>query len=317
MDARLRSCLACGRSARDIHHAHGRLAQNAFPAPFLPRDGPSIKMPSGRSPPPDHPDTIAVSYLRVSTEDQAREGFSLDAQRARIAAYCVARGYALRREFVDNGFSGRTTKRPAFSELMQSIREGLDLRRKKVRIGAVVVARFDRLNRNLYDFLATQREMQRHKVDFASVDETVDTKGPFGRFFVQVMAAFAELESGIIGERVRHGMRQKALQGGFNGMSAPFGYEVRNGGLVICEGEAAVVRRIWGWHRKGKSLAWIARRLNRQGIPTKKGRAWSKRQLFRVIHNPLYRGSLHWQDIVTPGAHEPIVRWTSRLARER
>ncbi len=273
-------------------------------------------MPSGRTP-PDPREIIAVSYLRGSTEDQAREGFSVDAQRARVAAYCVARGYPLRREFVDNGFSGRTTNRPAFSELLRSIREGLDVGEGKVRIGAVVVARFDRLNRNLYEFLATQREMQRHKVAFASVDETVDTNGPFGRFFVQVIAAFAELESGIIGERVRHGMRQKALQGGFNGMSAPFGYDVRDGGLVIREDEAVVVRRIWAWHRQGKSLAWIARRLNAARIPTKRGRAWSKRQVFRIIHSPLYRGALHWDDVVSEGAHPAIFKGARLYKRRR
>src|SRR3989442_12173941 len=98
--------------------------------------------------------------------------------------------------------------------------------------------------------------MQRHEVHFASVDETVDTRGPFGRFFVQIIAAFAELESGIIGERVRHGMRQKALQGGFNGMSAPYGYEVRDGGLVVLEAEAAVVRPIVPWKRAGRPFAW-------------------------------------------------------------
>src|SRR3989304_5228544 len=92
----------------------------------------------------------AVAYLRVSTEDQAREGFSLDAQRARIRAYCRAKGYVLVREFVDDGFSGRTTNRPGFRELMRAIREGVWVDGVTKRIGAVVVAKFDRLNRNLY-----------------------------------------------------------------------------------------------------------------------------------------------------------------------
>src|SRR5438093_353906 len=183
---------------------------------------------------------VAVAYLRVSTEDQAREGFSIEAQRTRIRAYCAAKGYDLRREFVDDGFSGRTTNRPEFRELMRAIREGLIGDGVAVRVGAVVVAKFDRLNRNLFDFLATQRDMLREDVHFASVDETVDTRGPFGRFFVQIIAAFAELESGIIGERVRHGMRKKALQGGFNGMSAPYGYEDR--GVVPDEAYAELVR---------------------------------------------------------------------------
>ena len=260
---------------------------------------------------------LAVSYLRVSTDDQAREGFSLDAQRERIRAYCAAKGYKSAREFVDDGYSGRNTTRPRFQELMRAVREGIVLDGRTLRANVVVVAKFDRLNRNLYDFLATIREMQQNKVYFASVDETVDTRGPLGRFFLQVMGAVAELESGVIGERVWHGMRQKALKGGFNGMSAPYGYEVRDGGLVVNEPEALVVRRICGWRRRGRSLRWIADRLNQDGVPTKKGRRWTKRQVHRIVHNPLYRGSLHWLDIVTPGTHPAIVTWTPRKRRRR
>src|SRR5207237_9191870 len=106
-------------------------------------------------------------------------------------------------------------------------------------MAASIVAQIYRLKPNLYDCYATKQEMQQHGVNFASVDETIDTQGPFGRFFVQVIAAFAELESGIIAERVRIGMREKAVQGGFNGMSAPFGYDIGEDGLVVNEGEAA------------------------------------------------------------------------------
>ena len=261
----------------------------------------------GRDPEP-HPayaaPVRAVAYLRVSTDDQAREGYSLDAQRACIRAYCAAKGYELIREFEDDGFSGRTMKRPAFLEMMQAIRDGLPDGR---RIGAVVVAKFDRLNRNLYDFLATQQEMQRHGVNFASVGETIDTQGPFGRFFVQVIAAFAELESGIIAERVRIRMREKAVQGGFNGMSAPFGYDIGEGGLVVNEGEAAVIRRIWRWRGRGKSLAWIADRLERERVPTKRGGRWSTRQVFRIVHSSILRGNLKWGDVVVKGPHQPII----------
>lgn len=255
---------------------------------------------------------VAIGYSRVSTEDQAREGFSLDAQRARIRAYCSAKGYTLLREFVDDGFSGRTMNRPAFLELMRAVSEGLQGDKGVERVGAVIVAKFDRLNRNLYDFLATQREMQRHGVHFASVDETIDTRGPFGRFFLQVIGAFAELESRIIAERVRHGMRQKALAGGFNGMSSPYGYDVREGRLVVKMDEAAVVRRICSWRRSGKSYTWITDRLNNEDIRTKKGKRWTKRQVFRIVHNPLYRGALHWADVVTPGTHPAVVTWTPR-----
>ncbi len=260
---------------------------------------------------------VAVAYLRVSTEDQAREGYSLDFQREHIRAQCAAKGYDLVKEFVDDGFSGRTTNRPAFQELMKAIREGFEIEGRVVRVQVVVVARFDRLNRNLYDFLATQREMQRCKAEFASVHETVDTSGPFGRFFVQMIAAFAELESGLIGVRVRDGMRQKALQGGFNGMSAPFGFDVRKGGLRVNEKEAAVVRTIVAWRQEGRTLRRIADDLNSEGVPTKKGKKWTERQIFRIVHCPLYRGSLHWAGIETPGAHPAIVSWNQPPKRRR
>jgi site-specific DNA recombinase len=112
-------------------------------------------------------------------------------------------------------------------------------------------------------------------------------------------------------------MRQKALQGGFNGMSAPFGYDVRAGGLAINDGEAAIVRKICTWRRRGRSFAWIAEALNRDGVPTKKGKVWTKRQLFRIVHNPLYRGSLHWEDIEIPGTHPAIVAWSPEKDRRR
>lgn len=98
-------------------------------------------------------------------------------------------------------------------------------------------------------------------------------------------------------------------------MSAPFGYEVLRGGLVVNPREAPTVLRICGWRREGQTLAWIAAQLNTQGIPTKKGKAWTKRQVFRVVHNPLYRGALHWEDVVTPGTHPAIVAWTPRKRR--
>src|SRR5437016_12085668 len=93
---------------------------------------------------------VAAAYLRVSTEDQAREGFSIEAQRTRIRAYCAAKGYDLAREFVDDGFSGRTTNRPGFRDLMRVIQEGLIAGAITTRVGAVVVAKFRRPNRSVF-----------------------------------------------------------------------------------------------------------------------------------------------------------------------
>ena len=98
-------------------------------------------------------------------------------------------------------------------------------------------------------------------------------------------------------------------------MSAPYGYDLCEGGLVVDAAEARVVRRICACRRAGKSLAWIAARLNEDRVPTKKGRRWTTRQVFRIVHNPIYRGSLHWQDIVIRGTHRAIVTWAPRRRR--
>ena len=80
---------------------------------------------------------------------------------------------------------------------------------------------------------------------------------------------------------------------------------------------AAVVRRICRWKRRGKSFAWIARKLNTDDVPTKKGKRWTERQVFRIVHNPLHRGNLHWADLVSSGTHPAIVTWTpGRKGRE-
>ena len=180
---------------------------------------------------------------------------------------------------------------------------------------AILVLKMDRIHRNSRHFMAMMDDLRRWGKDFVSATESLDTSTATGRFVGDMLQRIAQLESEQTGERVHMGMKEKAQQGGFNGMSAPFGYEVRRGGLVVNRREAGAVRRICEWRRQGRTLAWIATQLNTQGIPTKKGKSWTKRQVFRVVHNPLYRGSLHWDDIVIPGTHPAIVAWTPRTRR--
>ncbi len=244
-------------------------------------------------------------YARVSTDDQAREGFSLPAQVKRLRAFCLAQGWVLASEYIEDGFSGRDIRRPAYERMMTE-RDGWD---------AIAVLKMDRIHRNSRNFMTMMDDLRRWGKDFVSATESLDTSTSTGRFVGDMLQRIAQLESEQTGERVYMGMKEKAQEGGFNGMSAPFGYEVRRGGLVVNRREASVVGRICTWRRQGHSLAWIAARLNEDGVQTKKGKAWTKRQVFRVVHNPLYRGSLHWEDVVTPGTHPAIVTWTPRKRR--
>lgn len=244
-------------------------------------------------------------YTRVSTEDQARQGYSLAAQRKRLRSFCSAQGWFVVDEYVDDGYTGRDIRRPQYRRMME----------EQDRWDSILVLKMDRIHRNSRNFMSMMDDLRRWEKDFVSATESLDTSTATGRFVADMLQRIAQLESEQTGERVYMGMKEKAQEGGFNGMSAPFGYEVRRGRLVLNRREAATVRRICEWRRQGRTLAWIAAQLNTQGVPTKKGKAWTKRQVFRIVHNPLYRGALHWEDIVTPGTHAAIVAWTPRTRR--
>ncbi len=246
-----------------------------------------------------------ATYTRVSTEDQAREGFSLAAQSKRLRAYADSQGWVMADEYVDDGYTGRDVRRPEYGRMMA----------ERDRWDAILVLKMDRIHRNSRNFMGMMDDLRKWNKDFVSATEALDTGTATGRFVMDMLQRIAQLESEQTGERVKLGMQEKARQGQFCGMSSPFGYEVRRGQLVINPREARVVRLICDWKRRGESLAWIADRLNRDGHLTKKGREWTKRQVFRVVHNPIYRGALHWEDVVTPGTHPAIVTWKPRKRR--
>src|SRR3970282_2249765 len=108
----------------------------------------------------------------------------------------------------------------------------------------ILVIKIDRIHRNSRNFMGMMDDLPRWEKDFVSATESLDTSTATGRFVADMLQRIAQLESEQTGERVFMGMREKAQEGGFNGMSAPFGYEVRRGGLVLNRREAATVRRI-------------------------------------------------------------------------
>jgi site-specific DNA recombinase len=249
-------------------------------------------------------------YTRVSTEDQAREGFSLRAQRNRLNSFCQAQGWAVADVYEDDGFTGRDVRRPAYQRMMG----------EPDRWDVLLVLKIDRIHRNARNFMAMMDDLRRSGKDFVSATESLDTSTATGRFVADMLQRIAQLESEQTGERVHMGMRQAAMEGRFLGMSNPYGYryDVSRGSLAIVAQEARVVREIFHLHRRAhRSMQEIAAELNTRGVPTKHGRVWSKRQVFRVLHSPLYRGALHWTDIVTERAHAAILTGTARSDRRR
>jgi DNA invertase Pin-like site-specific DNA recombinase len=237
-------------------------------------------------------------YTRVSTEDQAREGFSLDAQRGRLEAYARARDWDVVATYVDDGYSGRETKRPAYLRLMAE-RDAWDV---------LLVLKMDRIHRNARNFMEMMDDLRATGRDFVSATESLDTSTAMGRFVMDIIQRIAQLESEQIGERVYMGMAQKASTGpGILGFHAPLGYRTEGGRLRLEETEARVVRTMYERCLAGDSLEDIAHDLNHGGHRTKRGTAWRPIKVFRVLHNPVYAGYLRWDGLLRRGEHEPLV----------
>ncbi len=237
-------------------------------------------------------------YARVSTEDQAKEGFSLDSQLEKLRSYCKAREWKIVGEYVDDGYSGRDVKRPAYQKMMEEIDKW----------DVLLVMKMDRIHRNSKNFMLMMEQLRQKNKEFVSMTESLDTSTAMGRFVMDIIQRIAQLESEQIGERVYDGMRQKAKQGiGLLGFPAPYGYKYENGKLISKENELKVVKKIYEQYLNGKSLQEIVEWLNENGIATKKRKKWDKKTVSRILSNPIYCGLIEWEDILFRGEHEAII----------
>lgn len=249
--------------------------------------------------------TRVAVYLRVSTTEQAKEGFSLDAQLDSLRAYCKAREWEVAQEYIDDGYSGRNIKRPAYKRMME----------ENGQWDMILVVKMDRIHRNSKNFMEMMDDLRRWAKDFSSIQESLDTSSAIGRFVVDIIQRIAQLESEQIGERVYVGMRQKASTvGGILGFNAPYGYEFMDQKLIPKEGEAEVVREIFYSYLGGKSAGEISLDLTKKNVPTKRGGRWSCRTISGILRNPIYCGYLRWNGnkgggevILYKADHEAII----------
>ena len=237
-------------------------------------------------------------YARVSTEDQAKEGFSLASQLEKLRSYCKARGWDIVGEYIDDGYSGRNTNRPAYRKMMEDMSKW----------DVLLVMKMDRIHRNSKNFMLMMEELRKKGKEFVSMTESLDTSTAMGRFVMDIIQRIAQLESEQIGERVYDGMHQKAKQGaGMLGSPPPYGYAYNNGSLVVVSEEANVVKKMFEMYLHGYSLKEIEDWLNKSGIKTKKGGSWGKKTVARILSNPIYCGYIEWDDILFKGEHQAIV----------
>lgn len=240
-------------------------------------------------------------YIRVSTDKQAEEGFSLEAQQSRLNAFCQAQGWNVCPEhiYVDAGISGKSTDRPAFQAMMHTAQDG--------GIARIVAIKLDRLARNTRDFLGTVERLQAAGCDLVLLKESFDTGTPHGKFALTMFAAIAELEASQITERVMTGKREKAQQGGDNGRYCPLGYTFADGVYSIDGNAAQTVKQIFSAFIAGGTLSGIARDLNTYNVPTARGGKWYAATVRYILSNGIYAGLCQWDGEEVEGDYPSII----------
>ena len=240
-------------------------------------------------------------YVRVSTQEQAAEGYSIQEQAERLTKYCEAHGWNITKVYTDPGFSGANRDRPALQLLCSDV--------KKNMFDTVLVYKLDRLSRSQKDTLYIIEDVfLKNQIAFVSMLENFDTGTPFGRAMIGILSVFAQLERDQIRERSQMGHDARAKEGYFHGGGyAPIGYNYENGLLSINEYEAAIVRRAYKLFLDGLPVHSIYLTMEKEfPAGTRFGRITysSVESLLKTI---LYAGFITWKGNIYPGKHDPII----------
>lgn len=265
-------------------------------------------------------------YCRVSTIEQAEEGYSIEEQERVQVEYCKFNGYEVYKVYSDRGISGKSIeKRPAMKELLR------DAEDKK--FDMVIAWKINRIARKMLDLLKIVDLLDHNGIAFKSYSESFETETPMGKFSLQMMGAVGELERGTIAQNVKFGMIARAREGRWNG-NVIIGYDLvqreastnkkrKDTELVINEKEAEIVRLIFDMYSKGNGYKSIANYVNKFGYRTKRGNTFSLTAIKDILSNPVYIGKIrynvrqNWSEkrrndinpnpVFVDGIHEAII----------
>ena len=226
--------------------------------------------------------TKVIGYCRVSTEEQVKEGVSLEAQHAKIVQYASLYNYEVVDVLTDAGFSGKSLDRPALQQALGILR--------RTEADGLLVAKLDRLTRRVYHLAQLIEEFFADgKVHLLSVNEQLDTHSAAGRLLVHILASVAEWERETIAERVRDALghlKEKGVKLGRSGLGWDHGEGLDIEGRKVIEdveSEKKTVARIVELRESGLSLRKIAAQLHREGHPTKRGGYWQAQTVAVVL----------------------------------
>ncbi|PCF41431.1 cassette chromosome recombinase CcrB [Staphylococcus delphini] len=269
-------------------------------------------------------------YVRVSTEMQSSEGYSITGQINQIEEYCQFNNFKVVDVYADRGISGKSMNRPALQRMLQDAKNG--------HIDCVMVYKTNRLARNTSDLLKIVEDLHKQNVEFFSLSERMEVSTSSGKLMLQVLASFAEFERNNIVDNIFMGQTIRAKEGYYQG-NIPYAYDKvpdSKHELMINQHEANVVKYIFESYAKGHGYRKIANALNHKGYVTKKGNPFSISAVTYILSNPFYIGKIQfakykdWNDkrrkglndkpVIAEGKHTPIISqtlWDKVQARKK
>lgn len=237
-------------------------------------------------------------YVRVSTLEQAKEGYSIREQIKRLKKYCEAMGWIVVKTYVDAGASGANLNRPAMQELISEV-DSFD---------KVVTWKLDRLSRSQKDTLELIEDIfLPNDVDYTSMTENFDTSTSFGRAMLGILSVFAQLERERISERMQMGLQARAEEGKFHGSSfIPIGYNYIDGKLEINDYEAMQIREVYKLFLSHTPIYAIERIMDEKGYKHQHGR-WQDKTIRRILKSKTPLGYTYYKGEWYDGEHDPII----------
>lgn len=242
---------------------------------------------------------IAI-YTRVSTMEQAEDGYSISEQQDKLKKYCDIKDWKVARVYTDPGFSGSNINRPSLQQLISDCKNHM--------FDAVLVYKLDRLSRSQKDTLYLIEDVfNKNGVDFISLSENFDTSTAFGKAMIGILSVFAQLEREQITERMTLGRVGRAKAGkAMSWSNCPFGYTIQKEIYEIDPFRAEIVKRIYRDYLAGISITAIKNNLNEEGH-VGKDINWSYRTVRQILDNIVYAGYIKYKNEIYPGLHRPIV----------
>lgn len=243
-------------------------------------------------------------YIRVSTDAQYEDGYSVEAQKKKLQQWCKLKDVENYEFYIDGGWSGSNLNRPSIIKLQQDIING--------EVGAVVVYKLDRLSRSQKDTIHLLEDVfNPNNVNFISLNENFDTTSPYGKAMIGILSVFAQLERENIRERTRMGMYERVKSGLWRGGGGvPYGYDYdKNLNVLIPNENAENVRQIYDLYLQGYSTTQLAKMFN----------LCSDRLVTNILDRITYTGKMSYKGEIIDGKHEPIISeeiW-KQVQRER